>query len=96
MKKGFTLIELLIVVAIIAVRRLFELPLLVLLIWTGLFYVVMFGGEVIWLTRALSHDNFLVALGDISCENWPDRAARAGDDEVLQKTSKFDAIDEII
>jgi len=25
----------------------------------------MFGGEVIWLTRTLSHDNFLVALGDI-------------------------------
>lgn len=86
----------LIVGAIFAVRWLFVLPLPTLLIWTGLFYVVMFGGELIWLTKALSHDNFLVALGDISRENWPARSVRVGEDEVLKKTSKFDAINEII
>ena len=70
----------LIVGATFAVRWLFDLHVFVFTIWTGLFYVVMFGGEVIWLSRALSHDNFLVALGDINRdeENHPVRAAPGG------------------
>jgi len=65
----------LVVGATFAVRRMFDLPLLVLLIWMGLFYVAMLGGEVIWLSRALSHDAFLVALGDINREKrLPPRA----------------------
>jgi hypothetical protein len=87
---------LVIVVAVLVVRWLFVLPLLPFMIWTGLFYVVMFGGEVIWLTRALSEDNFLAVLGDISRENWPVRPACFGDEDVVEKTSKSDAIDEII
>ncbi|MDP6633511.1 MAG: hypothetical protein QGG42_01265 [Phycisphaerae bacterium] len=73
----------LIVAALLVVRRSFELPLLVLLLWTGVFYVVMFGGEVIWLTRAISYDNFLVALGDINRDEDTrlDRPSGAGDDE---------------
>jgi len=55
----------LVVGAILIVRWSIDVPLMTLLIWTGLFYIAMFGGEVIWLTRTLSHDNFLVALGDI-------------------------------
>ena len=81
----------LVVGATYVVRCLFDLPLLVLLIWTGLFYVVMLGGELIWLSRALSRDNYLVALGDISRENRPARTARVGDYEFL---SELDAIDE--
>jgi hypothetical protein len=56
----------LIVASIFIVRWLFVLPLVTLVVWMGLFYITMFGGEVIWMTRALSHDNFLVALGDIN------------------------------
>ena len=62
---GFTRLVL-IVLAIFIVRWLVDVPLMTFMIWTALFYIVMFGGEVIWLTRALSHDNFLVALGDIN------------------------------
>ena len=85
-----------IVVAVLVVRWLFELSLFPFMIWTGLFYVVMFGGEVIWLTRALSEDNFLAVLGDISRDNWPVRPDCFGDEDVVEKTSKCDAIDEII
>jgi len=59
----------LVVGATFAVRGLFDLPLMVLLVWMGLFYVAMLGGEVIWLARALHHDSFLVALGEINREN---------------------------
>ena len=72
----------LVVGATFAVRWMFDLPLLVLMIWTGLFYVAMLGGEIIWLSRALSHDNFLVELGEIARENWPARRVRVGDDEL--------------
>jgi hypothetical protein len=66
----------LVVGATFVVRCLFDLPILVLLIWMGLFYVVMLGGEIIWLARALSHDNYLVALGEINRdEKLPVRAA---------------------
>ncbi|MBL7219087.1 MAG: hypothetical protein ISS69_03160 [Phycisphaerae bacterium] len=82
----------LVVGAIFAARRMFDLPLPVLMIWTGLFYVVMLGGEVIWLGRALSRDNFLVELGDIVRENWPARRVRGGGAELC---SKSDAIDEM-
>lgn len=67
------LVRLIVVVgAIFLVRWLFELPLITLLVWTALFYITMFGGEVIWLTRTLSHDNFLVALGDIKRDDGPE------------------------
>ena len=56
----------LIVAAVLLVRWLSELNLTVLLIWTGLFYLAMFGGEVVWFTRALSHDTYMVALGEIN------------------------------
>jgi len=59
----------LVVGATFAARWMFDLPPLVLLIWTGLFYVAMLGGEIIWLSRALSHDAFLVALGEINRED---------------------------
>lgn len=57
-----------------------DLPLMTLLLWMGLFYVAMLGGEVIWLARALSRDTFLVALGDINRWNTPG-APLGGDDE---------------
>jgi len=66
-----------IVGATFAARWMFDLPLLVLLIWMVLFYAAMFGGEVIWLSRAISRDNFLVALGDI--DRWTDGAPARGD-----------------
>lgn len=69
----------LVVGATFAVRRMFDLPLLVLLIWMGLFYVAMLGGEVIWLSRAISRDSFLVALGDI--DRWTDSDPALGGDD---------------
>ena len=94
MLSGFARL-ILVVGATFAVRWLFDLPLLVLLLWMGLFYVAMLGGEVIWLARALSHDAFLVALGDINREreNPPGRAARGGEHE---PGSRSDASDETI
>jgi hypothetical protein len=65
MLSGFARLILMVVAAVL-VRWLFDLNAVVFLIWMGLFYAAMFGGEVIWLTRALGHDNFLVALGDIN------------------------------
>jgi len=70
----------LVVVATLAVRWMFKLPLLALVIWTGLFYTVMFGGEVIWLARALSRDNFLVALGDINRDDIAKAQSSAADE----------------
>ena len=67
----------LVVGATFAVRSMFDLPLMILLIWMGLFYVAMLGGEVIWLARALSRDNFLVALGDINRDENSRLPARA-------------------
>jgi hypothetical protein len=58
----------LIVATVFTLKTSFNLPFLALMIWMGLFYVVMLGGELIWLSRALSHDAFLVALGDITRE----------------------------
>ncbi|MCP4375542.1 MAG: hypothetical protein GY794_05125 [bacterium] len=58
----------LVVVAVLMLRMMFDLPLIALMIWMGLFYVAMLAGELIWLSRALSRDAFLVALGDITRE----------------------------
>ena len=82
---GFTRL-ILIVLAIFVVRWLVEVPLLTFMIWTALFYIVMFGGEVIWLTRALSEDNFLVALGDINRD----------EDFLPKKNPKIDSANEAV
>ncbi|MDP6544708.1 MAG: hypothetical protein QGH60_12005 [Phycisphaerae bacterium] len=68
--------------ATFAVMWMFDLPLLVLVLWMGLFYVAMLSGEVIWLARAIHHDDFLTALGDIN--RWGiSPPTRGGDEEAV-------------
>lgn len=72
------LVRVMIVAAVSAVAwKVYDVPIVPLLVWIGIFYILMLVAEMAWLARALKRDEHLAALGEI--DRW-DTAKKKNED----------------